>query len=99
MSESTKSQISGLKLAANSYSKLKDYTKAEKSIRKALDLNPDSKKLEHELAKIFLKSKNYDKALQIINNNSEIFEKIVKVLMEKQVISGEEVKNINDSEK
>ena len=41
----------------------------------------------------------YDKALQIINHNSEIFEKIAKVLMEKQVISGAEVKNINDSEK
>ena len=64
MSESTKSQIYALKLAAISYSKLKDYTKAEKSIRKALDLNPGSKSLEHELAKIFLKSENYDKALQ-----------------------------------
>ena len=64
MSESTKSQIYELKLAALSYSKLKDYKKAEKSIRKALDLNPESKNLKHELAKIFLTSKKYDKALQ-----------------------------------
>ena len=39
----------------------------------------------------------YEKALQIINDNSEVFEKIVTLLMEKQVISGIEVKNIKNS--
>ena len=68
MSESTKSQIYELKLAAISYSKLEDYKKAEKSIRKALELKSDSKNLNHELAKIFLRSKNYDKALKKLNN-------------------------------
>ena len=68
MPESTKSQIYELKLAAISYSKLKDYKKAEKSIRKALELKPDSKNLNHELAKIFLRSENFDKALKILHN-------------------------------
>ena len=66
MPESTKSQIYELKLDAISYSKLKDYNKAEKSIRKALELKPESKNLNHELAKIFLKSKKYDQALQLL---------------------------------
>ena len=66
MAETTKSQISELKIAAISYCKLEDYTKAEKAIRKALELKSDSKNLSHELAKIFLKSKNYSSALQIL---------------------------------
>ena len=65
--ESTNSQIHELKLAAISYSKLKDYKKAEKSIRKALELKPDSKNLNHELAKIFLRSKDYVQALKILH--------------------------------
>ena len=66
MSESTKSQILELKLNAISYSKLKDYKKAEKAIRKALELKPDSNNLNHELAKIYLKTKNYTQALDIL---------------------------------
>ncbi len=68
MPESTKSQIHELKLAAISYSKLKDYKKAEKSIRKALELKPDSNNLNHELAKIFLRSEDYEQALKILHN-------------------------------
>ncbi len=71
MSESTKNQIHELKVAAISYSKLEDYRKAEKSIRKALELKPNSKNLNHELAKIFLKSKNYGGALKILINLEE----------------------------
>ena len=66
MAETTKSQIHELKIAAISYCKLEDYSKAEKAIRKALELKSDSKNLNHELAKIFLKSKNYSSALQIL---------------------------------
>ena len=61
MAETTKSQISELKIAAISYCKLEDYSKAEKAIRKALELKSDSKNLHHELAKIFLKSMHISK--------------------------------------
>jgi len=66
VSESTKSQLQELKAEAVSYCKLGNYTKAENRIKKALELKPDSKNLIHELAKIFLKSKNYNKSLEIL---------------------------------
>ena len=66
MAETTKSQIKELKVEAISYCKLEEYNKAEKAIRKALELKPDSNNLNHELAKIFLKSKNYASALKIL---------------------------------
>jgi len=66
VSKSTKSQLQELKIEAVSYCKLGNYTKAENRIRKALELKPNSKNLLHELAKIFLKSKNYSKSLEIL---------------------------------
>ena len=66
VSESSKGQLQELKAEAVSYCKLGNYTKAENRIKKALELKPDSKNLIHELAKIFLKSKNYSKALEIL---------------------------------
>lgn len=68
MQENTRTQIHELKLASISYCKLGEFSKAEKSIRKALELNPQSKSLNHELAKVFLRSKSYDKALKILNS-------------------------------
>jgi len=68
VAETTKSQIHELKVEAISYCKLEEYSKAEKAIRKALELKPDSNNLNHELAKIFLKSKNYVSALEILIN-------------------------------
>ena len=66
VSESTKTQLQELKIEAVSYCKLGNYTKAENRIKKALELKPDSKNLLHELAKIFIKSKNYSKSLEIL---------------------------------
>ena len=66
VSESTKSQLQELKIEAISYCKLGNYTKAENRIKKALELKPDSNNLLHELAKIFLKSKNYSQSLEIL---------------------------------
>jgi len=66
VAETTKSQIHELKVSAISYCKLEEYSKAEKAIRKALELKPNSNNLNHELAKILLKSKNYVSALEIL---------------------------------
>ena len=60
MSISTDKQVIELKKDASSYLKLGDFFKAQKSIKKALELKPNSKNLVHELAKINLKSKNFD---------------------------------------
>jgi tetratricopeptide (TPR) repeat protein len=59
-------QIMGLKKDALSYSKLGDFSKAQKTIKKALELKPNSKNLVHELAKINLKSKNYELSLELL---------------------------------
>ena len=56
----------GLKKDALSYSKLGDFSKAQKTIKKALELKPNSKNLVHELAKINLKSKNYELSLELL---------------------------------
>ena len=55
MTKSIESQIQSLKLEAVSYKKLEDYSKAESSILKALELKPEDNSLNHELAKIFFK--------------------------------------------
>ena len=57
----------------------------------------DNKNCDIDKQTEYLVNFAYEKALQIINDNSEVFEKIVNILMEKQVISGNEVKNIKDS--
>ena len=59
VSESRDVQIRELKAEASAYSKLGEYKKAKKSILRAIDLDPSSKHLTHELAKISLKSKNF----------------------------------------
>ena len=56
---STDKQVIELKKDASSYLKLGDFSKAQKSIKKALELKPNSNNLVHELAKINLKSKNF----------------------------------------
>ena len=59
-------QVLELKNDAASYSKLGDFSKAQKMIKKALELKPKSKNLAHELAKLNLKSKNYEVSLKIL---------------------------------
>ena len=59
-------QVTELKKDAASYTKLGDFSKSKKTIRKALELSPNSKTLVHELAKINLKSKNYDVSLKLL---------------------------------
>ena len=66
MSISTDKQVIELKKDASSYLKLGDFFKAQKSIKKALELKPNSKNLVHELAKINLKSKNFDLSLELL---------------------------------
>ena len=66
MSVSTDKQVLELKKDALSYSKLGDFSKAQKTIKKALELRPNSKNLVHELAKINLKSKNYELSLELL---------------------------------
>ena len=81
VSESTKTQLQELKIEAVSYCKLGNYTKAENRIKKALELNPDSKNLLHELAKIFIKSKNYSKSLEIlVKLDSRVNKKDISVI-------------------
>ena len=55
-----------LRIDAVSYSKIGHHSKAESTIRKALELDPDNNRLNHELAKIHLRSKRYEKALDIL---------------------------------
>ena len=66
VSESSVAQIRELKAEARAYSKLGEYKKAKKSILRAIDLDPSSKHLRHELAKLSLKFKNYESALAIL---------------------------------
>ena len=66
MSSSTESQLKSLKLEANSYKKLGDYSKAEKSILKGLELKPKDNSFSHELAKVFFKDKKYAKSLELL---------------------------------
>ena len=66
MSISIDKQVIELKNDAASYSKLGDFSKAQKMIKKALELNPNSNNLVHELAKINLKFKNYDLSLELL---------------------------------
>ena len=60
------SKIQELKAEARAFCKLGEYKKAKKSISKAIELDPLSKNLLHELAKISLKSKNFEDALNIL---------------------------------
>ena len=66
MNKSTNSKLKTLKLESNSYNKLGHYTKAMKSLMKALELNPKSNSLKHDLANILYKQKNYDKSLKLL---------------------------------
>lgn len=66
MSVSTDKQVLELKKDASSYLKLEDFSKAQKTIKKALELKPNSKSLIHELAKIDLKSKNFASSLELL---------------------------------
>ena len=66
MGSSIESQLKTLKLEANSYKKLGDFTKAEKSILKGLELKPEDNSFNHELAKIFFKNEKYNKCLQLL---------------------------------
>ena len=66
MSESKTVKVRGLKAEARAYCKLGEYKKAKKSIRRAIELDSSSKNLLHELAKISLKSKNFEDALEIL---------------------------------
>ena len=68
MSDKISKQIKQLKIESNSFTKLDLFSKAEKSIRKAIELKPQGQNLQHELAKIFIQSKNYQKALDILHN-------------------------------
>ena len=54
MSDTSEKQIAELKMEAMSYCKLTQYSKAENSIKKALEISPQSKDLIHELSKIYL---------------------------------------------
>ena len=71
MSGSIESQLKSLKIEADSYKKLEDYAKAEKSILKGLELKPESNSFNHELAKIYFKSKKYDLCLRLLLTLSE----------------------------
>ena len=71
MSGSIESQLKSLKIEANSYKKLEDYAKAEKSILKGLELKPESNSFNHELAKIYFESKKYDLCLHLLLTLSE----------------------------
>lgn len=71
MSDSIESQLKSLKIEANSYKKLEDYAKAEKSILKGLELKPESNSFNHELAKIYFKSKKYDLCIHLLLALSE----------------------------
>ena len=66
MSSSIKSQLNSLKIEANSYKKLGDYSKAEKCILKGLELKPEDNSFNHELAKVFFKGKKYDRCLELL---------------------------------
>ena len=66
MGSSIESQLKNLKLEANSYKKLGDFTKAEKSILKGLELKPEDNSFNHELAKIFFKNEKYNKCLHLL---------------------------------
>ena len=63
-------QLKQLKDEAVSYNKLDLYSKAEKSIKKAIELTPESQNLHHELAKIYIKSKRFQESLEILDNIS-----------------------------
>ena len=66
MSGSIELQLKSLKIEADSYKKLEDYAKAEKSILKGLELKSESNSFNHELAKIYFKSKKYDLCLHLL---------------------------------
>ncbi|MED6306143.1 MAG: tetratricopeptide repeat protein, partial [Candidatus Thermoplasmatota archaeon] len=66
MPDSTEKQTRELTIDAISYSKIGHHSKAESTIKKALELNPSSNRLIHELAKIYLRLKQYEKALETL---------------------------------
>jgi len=66
VSSSIKSQLNSLKIEANSYKKLGDYSKAEKCILKGLELKPEDNSFNHELAKVLFKGQKYDRCLELL---------------------------------
>ena len=66
MPDSTEKQVRELRIDAISYSKIGHHSKAESTIKKALELNPGSDRLIHELAKIHLRSEQHEKALDTL---------------------------------
>ena len=59
MTEEKQKHLRELRIDAASYSKLGNHSRAEATIKKALELDNSSNRLKHELAKIYLKSNLY----------------------------------------
>ena len=79
----TTKQIFALKREAASYSKLGLFSKAERSLKRAIELSPKSISLKHELAKNFIREKRFGDSLEILlplienqRNKSIIFKDI-----------------------
>ena len=70
MADTKLKHLRELRIDAASYSRLGNHSKAEATIKKALELDSGSSHLHHELAKIYLRSKQYDKSLDILNSIS-----------------------------
>ena len=70
MTEEKQKHLRELRIDAASYSKLGNHSRAEATIKKALELDNSSNRLKHELAKIYLKSKQYGKSLDLLKQLS-----------------------------
>ena len=70
MTEAKQKQLRELRIDAVSYSKLGNHSKAESTIKKALAIDSNDNRLNHELAKIYLRSKQYEKSLNVLNQLS-----------------------------
>ena len=66
MTDEKQKHLRELRIDAASYSKLGNHSKAEATIKKALELDSSSNRLYHELAKIHLRSKQYGKSLDVL---------------------------------
>ena len=56
MADKKRKHLRELRIDAASHSKLGNYSKAETTIKKALELDPSNNRLYHEMAKIHLSS-------------------------------------------
>ena len=70
MTDTKQKQLRELRIDAASYSKLGNHSKAESTIKKALALDSNDNRLNHELAKIYLRSKQYEKSLNVLKKLS-----------------------------